>query len=122
MDCIPLLLAALALQTQSASPPGKTPLPTVHEEATVTATRSSVELGATANTVSTLSAHELTQYPALTLDERLRQHAGFELFRRSSSWVANPTSEGISLRELGSTAASRTLVLSSGVPLNDPRP
>jgi outer membrane receptor protein involved in Fe transport len=120
MDCIPLLLAALALQTQSASPPGKTPLPTVHEEATVTATRSSVELGATANTVSTLSAHELTQYPALTLDERLRQHAGFELFRRSSSWVANPTSEGISLRELGSTAASRTLVLSSGVPLNDP--
>jgi outer membrane receptor protein involved in Fe transport len=61
----------------------------------------------------------LYEYPALTLDERLRQHAGFELFRRSSSWVANPTSEGISLRGLGSTAASRTLVLSDLVPLND---
>jgi outer membrane receptor protein involved in Fe transport len=95
-------------------------MPTVQQTASVTTTRSSVELGATANTTSTLSAEDLTQYPALTLDERLRQHAGFELFRRSSTWVANPTSEGISLRGLGSTAASRTLVLSSGVPLNDP--
>jgi len=67
-----------------------------------------------------LSADDLTQYPAQTLDETLRQHAGFELFRRSSFWVANPTSEGISLRGLGSTAASRTLVLTSGAPLNDP--
>jgi outer membrane receptor protein involved in Fe transport len=93
---------------------------TIEQSASVTATRSATEVGPTADTTSTLSAVELTQYPALTLDERLRQHAGFELFRRSSSWVANPTSEGISLRGLGSTAASRTLVLTSGVPLNDP--
>ncbi len=92
---------------------------TVEQSATVTATRSSVEMGIVAATVETLSSEKLTQYPALTLDERLRQHAGFELFRRSSSWVANPTSEGISLRGLGSTAASRTLVLSDLVPLND---
>jgi outer membrane receptor protein involved in Fe transport len=103
-----LLLTAATLHAQ-----------TLQQTATVTTTRSSVSLGATANTVTTLSASDLTQYPALTLDERLRQHAGFELFRRSSTWVANPTSEGISLRGLGSTAASRTLVLSSGVPLND---
>ncbi len=106
-----ILLTAAALHAQT---------PTVQQTVAVTTTRSSVELGATANTTSTLSADDLTQYPALTLDERLRQHAGFELFRRSSTWVANPTSEGISLRGLGSTAASRTLVLSSGVPLNDP--
>jgi outer membrane receptor protein involved in Fe transport len=92
---------------------------TVEQSATVTATRSSVEMGIVAATVETLSSAKLTEYPALTLDERLRQHAGFELFRRSSSWVANPTSEGISLRGLGSTAASRTLVLSDLVPLND---
>jgi outer membrane receptor protein involved in Fe transport len=92
----------------------------VEQTASVTATRSNVEIAPTANTTSTLSAADLNEYPALTLDERLRQHAGFELFRRSSTWVANPTSEGISLRGLGSTAASRTLVLSSGVPLNDP--
>ena len=93
---------------------------TIEQSASVTATRSMVELGPVAGTTTTLSAADLTQYPALTLDERLRQHAGFELFRRSSTWVANPTSEGISLRGLGSTAASRTLVLESGVPLNDP--
>jgi outer membrane receptor protein involved in Fe transport len=110
---IPLCLMAIVPSIARAQTP-------VQQSATVTTTRSSVELGATANTVSTLSSKDLTDYPALTLDETLRQHAGFELFRRSSFWVANPTSEGISLRGLGSTAASRTLVLSSGVPLNDP--
>jgi outer membrane receptor protein involved in Fe transport len=110
-------LAASLLQAQTSQPPAP---PVVHERADVTTTRSTVEVGATANVVTTLSSDDLTKYPALTLDERLRQHAGFELFRRSSTWVANPTSEGVSLRGLGSTAASRTLVLSSGVPLNDP--
>jgi outer membrane receptor protein involved in Fe transport len=43
-----------------------------------------------------------------------------ELFRRSSSLVANPSSQGISLRGLGSTSASRTLVTLDDVPLNDP--
>ena len=54
------------------------------------------------------------------LDDRLRQVAGYELFRRTSSLVANPTSQGLSLRGLGSTAASRTLILSDQDPLNDP--
>ena len=89
------------------------------EQVSVTATRTGVEVGPQAQTVTALSRAELTQFPALTLDERLRQKAGFELFRRASSWVANPTSQGISLRGLGSTAASRTLVIADGVPLND---
>ena len=50
----------------------------------------------------------------------MRQLPGVELFRRSSSLVANPTSQGISLRGLGSTSASRTLVTEDDVPLNDP--
>jgi outer membrane receptor protein involved in Fe transport len=58
--------------------------------------------------------------PGLTLDDQLHQVAGFGLFRRTSSWTANPTTEGVSLRGLGSTAASRTLVVSDQVPLNDP--
>lgn len=91
----------------------------VQQTAMVTATRSSADLGMQASTVAMIDRTDLTEYPALTLDERLRQQAGFELFRRSSSWVANPTSEGVSLRGLGSTAASRTLVLSDLVPLND---
>jgi outer membrane receptor protein involved in Fe transport len=105
--------AAIIAQTSAPA------IPTVQQHADVTATRSSVPEGDTATTVDTLDTSALTQYPALTLDETLRQHPGFELFRRSSSWVANPTSEGISLRGLGSTAASRTLVLSDLVPLND---
>ena len=56
----------------------------------------------------------------MNLDDRLRQVPGFSLFRRSSSLVANPTTQGISLRAIGSTGASRTLVLWDDVPVNDP--
>lgn len=45
---------------------------------------------------------------------------GFSLFRRASSLVAHPTTQGVSLRGLGSTGASRTLVLWDGIPMNDP--
>jgi outer membrane receptor protein involved in Fe transport len=89
------------------------------ETVEVTATRMPLALDASASSVRTMSAQQLEEAPSLTLDERLRQVAGFQLFRRTSSWVANPTTEGTSLRGLGSTAASRTLVLSDLVPLND---
>jgi outer membrane receptor protein involved in Fe transport len=46
--------------------------------------------------------------------------AGFSLFRRSGSRFANPTAQGISLRGLGGSGASRAVVLADGVPLNDP--
>ena len=42
------------------------------------------------------------------------------LFRRSSSRVANPTTQGVTLRGVSGSGASRTLVLADGVPLNDP--
>jgi outer membrane receptor protein involved in Fe transport len=67
-----------------------------------------------------LSSRELQATAAVTLDGKLRQLPGLDLFRRSSSMVANPTSQGISLRGLGSTSASRTLVTENDVPLNDP--
>ena len=66
-----------------------------------------------------MTGEQLREAPGFTLDDWLRQVAGFQLFRRTSSWVANPTTEGTSLRGLGSTAASRTLVMSDQVPLND---
>jgi outer membrane receptor protein involved in Fe transport len=92
----------------------------VRQQITVTATRSSIDLPATANTTYALRTRDLNDFPAIALDDKLRQQAGFELFRRSSSRVQNPTSQGISLRGLGSTAASRTLVLQDSVPMNDP--
>jgi outer membrane cobalamin receptor len=62
----------------------------------------------------------LIETPGINLDDRLRMVPGFSLFRRSSSVVANPTTQGVSLRGVGSTGASRTLVLWDGVPVNDP--
>lgn len=67
-----------------------------------------------------VNQQQLREAATPALDGKLRQVPGLELFRRSSSLVANPTSMGISLRGLGSTAASRTLVVSDDVPLNDP--
>src|SRR5918994_2109024 len=40
--------------------------------------------------------------------------------RRASSRVANPTTQGVTLRGVSGSGASRTLVLADGVPLNDP--
>jgi outer membrane receptor protein involved in Fe transport len=92
----------------------------LRQEATVTATRTQIEMGPNALTQSSLSGEQIVRFPALTVDESLRQHAGFELFRRSSGWIQNPTSQGVSLRGLGSTAVSRTLILANSAPLNDP--
>ncbi len=90
------------------------------EQVTVTAYRS--PLGELQSPITTrlLSETELRTAAAVTMDGQLRQLPGVELFRRSSSLVANPSSQGISLRGLGSTSASRTLVTLDDVPLNDP--
>jgi len=70
--------------------------------------------------VSILDNAALKEIPGANLDDRLRQIPGFSLFRRSSSLVANPTTQGISLRGIGSSGASRTLVLWDAIPVNDP--
>ena len=86
----------------------------------VTAYRTPLAADESPASTRTLTRARLRASAGTTLDDKLRQVPGFELFRRSSSLVANPTSQGLSLRGLGSTAASRTLVVSDEVPLNDP--
>jgi outer membrane receptor protein involved in Fe transport len=93
---------------------------TVIQNVVVSATRSDVPAEATASSVRVLPAEQLADSAAITLDDKLRQVPGFELFRRSSTRVSNPTNQGVSLRGLGSTAASRTLVLTDLIPVNDP--
>jgi outer membrane receptor protein involved in Fe transport len=73
----------------------------------------------TAASVSVLDTKDLQTTAALTLDDTLRQVPGFSLFRRSSSRTANPTTQGVSLRGIGASGASRALVLSDGMSLND---
>ncbi|MES2391342.1 MAG: TonB-dependent receptor, partial [Acidobacteriota bacterium] len=116
-----LLLAALSAAAQSPAPTKPAShSPTVQQSVTVTADRGLANINDSATSVATLTQQQLQQAPGLTLDDSLHQVAGFQLFRRTSSWTANPTTEGVSLRGLGSTAASRTLVTSDDVPLNDP--
>ena len=67
-----------------------------------------------------LERADLESVPQRRLDDALRSIPGFSLFRRSSSRVAHPTTQGVSLRNIGPNGAGRTLVLLDGVPLNDP--
>ena len=90
-----------------------------YEEVSVTAFGTPLAESASPSSVRLVTSEELRTAAPITLDDRLRRVPGFELFRRSSSLVANPTSQGVSLRGLGSTAASRTLVLANEIPLND---
>ena len=69
--------------------------------------------------VTVVDTQGLQQTPGTNLDDRLRDIPGFSLFKRSSSLVANPTTQGISLRGIGSSGASRTLVLWDSIPAND---
>ncbi|HEY5106342.1 MAG TPA: TonB-dependent receptor [Caulobacteraceae bacterium] len=54
------------------------------------------------------------------LDDALATVPGASLFRRTSSLGANPTTQGISLRGIAGSGASRALVTLDGVPRNDP--
>ncbi len=92
----------------------------VSEQMNITAERTLTRVSETATSVAVLSNQDLTTTSALTLDDALRQVAGFSLFRRSGSRTANPTTQGVSLRGVGASGASRAVVLDDGVPLNDP--
>jgi len=89
------------------------------ESVTVTASRGSPGL-ATPAPASVLASAEIVSVAAGALDDVLRATPGFSLFRRSSSRTANPTTQGVTLRGLAGSGASRTLVLADGFPLNDP--
>lgn len=87
---------------------------------TVVASPSPARLSDTASSVQVLDRTAIASSAAATLDDVLRQVPGFTLFRRSGSRTANPTAQGVSLRGVGASGASRSLVLDDGVPLNDP--
>jgi outer membrane receptor protein involved in Fe transport len=92
----------------------------VSETVTVTATRGEQRTGDLPASVSVLSRQEIRQSPAVVADDVLRQIPTFSLFRRTSSLSSHPTAQGVSLRGIGPSGVSRTLVLLDGVPFNDP--
>jgi outer membrane receptor protein involved in Fe transport len=85
----------------------------------VTADRGEARLPSAAS-ATVVTAAELANSAAGALDDVLRQTPGFSLFRRASSRTANPTTQGVTLRGVSGSGASRTLVLADGIPLNDP--
>ena len=76
--------------------------------------------GDTPESVAIVDRDDIGSTAAPTLDDALRQIAGFSTFRRSSSKNANPTTQGVSLRGVGGSGASRTAVIFDGIMLNDP--
>jgi outer membrane receptor protein involved in Fe transport len=87
---------------------------------TVSATRAPELLSQVPFTVEVVPESAFGAGESMTVDDTLRDSADFSLFRRNDSMTANPTSQGVSLRGLGPSGASRSLVLLDGVPLNDP--
>jgi outer membrane receptor protein involved in Fe transport len=70
--------------------------------------------------VAEWSHEEILEESPRAIDEVLSREPSFSLYRRQSSVFGNPSAAGVSLRNTGATAASRTLVLLDGVPQNDP--
>ena len=70
--------------------------------------------------VNVVTDEQIQQSPAVVADDILRQVPTFSLFRRTSSIASHPTAQGVSLRGVGPSGVSRTLVLLDNVPFNDP--
>ena len=90
------------------------------EQLIVTATRSEQRIADVPASVNVLTSEQIGQSPAVVADDVLRQIPTFSLFRRTSSIASHPTAQGVSLRGVGPSGVSRTLVLLDQVPFNDP--
>ena len=116
---LPLALLALLTPPQEKEPSGDERPKGTHETVVVTASRQEQPLLESTALVTVLSREDLRESPALVLDDALRQIPGFSLFRRSSSMISHPTTQGVSLRGIGPSGTSRTLVLFDGIPLGE---
>jgi outer membrane receptor protein involved in Fe transport len=92
--------------------------PAAVETVTVNATRLPTSLADAAFSIVNINPNAVQTLPRL--DRALETSPGLSLFRRGSSAGANPTTQGVSLRSIGPTAAGRALVTVDGVPQNDP--
>jgi len=119
--CLVFLALSASVLAQPPTPPAPPDQPDVKPEPLKTTITVVEKVTAeTPANVTVLNGAEIQGMAGTELDDRLREVPGFTLFKRASSVVANPTTQGVSLRGLGSSGASRTLVLWDGVPANDP--
>jgi outer membrane receptor protein involved in Fe transport len=90
------------------------------ETVTVTASRMEQRLRDVPASVNVVTRDDIRYSPAVVADDVLRQIPTFSLFRRTSSLASHPTAQGVSLRGIGPSGVSRTLVLIDNIPFNDP--
>ena len=90
------------------------------DSVTVTPTRTEQRLGDIAASTHVIDQEEIRHSPAVLADDVLRTIPTFSLFRRTSSLSAHPSAQGVSLRSIGPSGISRSLVLIDGVPFNEP--
>ena len=89
------------------------------EPVVVTVTRFEQHVEEAPASVTVVTRDDIRQSASQTVDDLLRQVPGFSLFRRTSSVVGHPTTQGVSLRGIGPSGTSRALVLVDGIPVND---
>ena len=109
-------LAILSLLFLPVTASGAAPIETIN----ITALRLSEPVARKAYARTTIGEDALQNSPYLRLDDIVRTVPGLDLFRRASSLVAHPTTQGVTLRGIGPNGAGRALVMLDGVPLNDP--
>ncbi len=85
----------------------------------ISVTRSEISQSNAAASIAVINIDSLEVTAAPTVDDVVRQVAGFQLFRRSSSRTTNPTAQGANLRGVSGSGASRASVLFDGLSVND---
>jgi iron complex outermembrane receptor protein len=123
LAALPLAAALAATPAVDTTLPSKTaPVENASEleMIVVTATRTPMKLGDVPSAIQVVDRDEIERSSSKTLDELLRNSPSFGLFRRSSSVAADPSSQGVRLRNVGASGVSRALVLVDGIPANDP--
>jgi outer membrane receptor protein involved in Fe transport len=118
--CLLLVAACLPLPA-AAEPKNAVDSPdSVLEEVVVEASRVRLSLPEIAVNASVLTQQDISDLSTRPADEILRQVPGFSLLRSADSIATAPTTSTVSLRGLGGSAASRTLVLLDGMPVHSP--
>lgn len=90
------------------------------ETSTITATRSARTIREVPASVVVLQPIDKVETAAKSVSDFLRIIPGYSTKDYQSSMVTSPANTAPSLRGLGGTSASRTLVLLDGIPMNEP--
>lgn len=110
----------LAQSGDTTTADGRRKVPVLLDAATVTATRTSRTIREVPASVVVLQPMDKVETAAKSVSDFLRMIPGYTTKDFQSSTVTSPSNAAPSLRGLGGTSASRTLVLLDGVPMNEP--